>query len=843
MRPILLLLIGASLLAACGRQDAPQAASPAPAAPSQQALAATAPPDQTALPDQTAPAAPQAVAGHPRLWITAADTARLRAWAVPSNPFYADSLLPLAERAKEDMDSGHVPGEDCGQRAYNAYNTEAYAQLFAFMSLIHAEPAARTDYAARARSLLMHVMNAAAQGPAGEQNHACPGDDSGPIYYPPFRDPAFFTEDSDRPRWYGEAFPLTVDWIYGSLSAADKATINTVFTRWGQEIIERAYHHPEPVGVVRDPQLLADRLQVRWAGNNYFAAHMRNLGMLSLALDPADASPQLRGYLANATGAWLYLLDESLRTEARGGMLPEGFEYSPQTASYAIQFLLALRTAGQADPALHGQQVVLDSNPFWDDMLTAYLHSLSPAPAADEEAGERYQVAWYGDAQRYLLTDFIDAFGALGVYDQLSGNARRLGAVRWIQTHTAPGGAERLLDRARGADYFRSSILYFLLFDPAAAAPPDPRPGLGTEYRAPGIGRLFSRTGWGRDASWLTYALGWNQIDHQQADGNQFELYRNGEWLTKARVGYANIAEGIASSEFRNTLAIQNARPADLPDDDWRIDLWRRGSQWNYVASGDPAPPLSSSGLGYTYAAGDATNLYNTEAEQSTEVGHASRALVWLKPDVVITYDRAEAPAGRFKRVWTQLPNPGSVSGLQARATTAGGQQLFVTALLPEGATMRAVDRSADNVGETVARGEPMTDRIVLEAPDGPQARFLQIYQGADAGASPAPAALIRSEGGSPYEGAAVQGTAVLFPVVHGQGFSGLSYTVPAGTLNHVITGLTPGASYSISTAATAGGIAVQIGQGGDRTADAAGVLAVFAGQASVYLPLVLQPV
>ncbi len=72
--------------------------------------------------------------------------------------------------------------------------------------------------------------------------------------------------------------------------------------------------------------------------------------MMSMAMDPADSSPELQGYLANATGAWLYIFDEASRTDARGGLLPEGFEYSPQTASYVIQFLWALKTAGQADP-------------------------------------------------------------------------------------------------------------------------------------------------------------------------------------------------------------------------------------------------------------------------------------------------------------------------------------------------------------------------------------------------------------------------------------------------------------------------------------------------------------
>jgi hypothetical protein len=73
----------------------------------------------------------------------------------------------------------------------------------------------------------------------------------------------------------------------------------------------------------------------------------------------------------------------------------------------------------------------------------------------------------------------------------------------------------------------------------------------------------------GHPRLWLTAGdLGWNSIDHQMADGNHFELYRNGEWLTKGRAGYANIAEGIASSEFYNTVTIGNDRPVDRDDSD-----------------------------------------------------------------------------------------------------------------------------------------------------------------------------------------------------------------------------------------------------------------------------------
>src|SRR5260370_17947232 len=113
-----------------------------------------------------------------------------------------------------------------------------YAELFAFMSLISSDKTARDDYAARARKLLMYVMNIVAQGPAPDQ---------------PFRDPAFATSDSDRSRWWGEGFALSVDWIYPYLSAADKATIQKVFVQRCADIIHPSYQPPHPLSLLTPP--------------------------------------------------------------------------------------------------------------------------------------------------------------------------------------------------------------------------------------------------------------------------------------------------------------------------------------------------------------------------------------------------------------------------------------------------------------------------------------------------------------------------------------------------------------------------------------------------------------
>ena len=765
------------------------------------------------------------VTSHPRLWLTADDLPRLRGWATDSNPMYGDGLAVLAEELKADMDAGRVPGDDGGSYLWEEYPTESYAEFFAFMSLIDPDETEREDNAQRARTLLMQVLDEAAKGQTEDA---------------PFRDPEFAT--SDRSRWWGESFGLTVDWIYSALTTEDKATIRQVFLRWAEEIQTTGYHRPgyvDPalIGVVNDPALVSDPNALRWSGNNYFTGNMRDLGLMAMALDPADdPDGELRSYLEIATGAHLYMVDRLFRTDSAGGFAPEGFEYSPQTIGYDAQFLLALETAGQADPAVWGPQVVLNDNPFWDELLPAYLHSLSPQPALApgyEYVGPVYQPAWYGDGQAFWAPDFIEAFGALGRYDDLTGNAGRLDALRWIETNLAPGGAERMIpDRVANPTAFLDAIFYFLLFDPAAPAPADPRPGLPLTHFAPGIGRLLARTGWDEEAAWFIYALGWNAVDHQHGNGNGFEFYRDGEWLTKAVVGYGTSigspeeTYAFPSSEYQNTLALENDPPQYNDPTDPRHELWLRGSQWPLDPQGDPVILAMSVAPGYVYALGDATPLYNSDYEGMLDVRHASRSIVWLAPDVIVVYDRASsATDGRFKRFWLNLPSPARVEGNQTTMTTASGQQLAVTTLLPADAVPTVAP--LDIREEDLAAGEPMRYRLLVEAPGGPpDARFFHVLQGVDAGAAAADAVLVSSDDGS-YAGTVVGTTAVLFPVEVGTEVVALTYAVPAETTTHLITGLTPGGEYDVATTATDDGLEVRVMPGSSYRADGGGVLVV----------------
>ena len=197
--------------------------------------------------------------------------------------------------------------------------------------------------------------------------------------------------------------------------------------------------------------------------------------------------------------------------------------------------------------------------------------------------------------------------------------------------------------------------------------------------------------------------------------------------------------------------------------------------------------------------------------------------MLWLKSDRVIVYDRAATKTdGRFKRFWLQAAAPFEVTGTRAIARTPGGQQLISSTLLPDGATIVASDDEPD-AGDP-AKGEPMKYRVMVEATGAPKsARFLHVVQGADGGATPDAVTLVRSTAGTGYEGAAVAGTAVVFPVDLGQEVSNTTLKVPQGVSRLLITGLAKNAGYGVDKQ----GDTIAVSSGGDTTTDGGGVLSV----------------
>lgn len=817
---------------------------------------------------------PQPVASHPRLWITTKDLPRLRSWATSTNPMYAGGVQALLGEAISDYQTAFFPGgvantnyPDPGDsQGYTGLLTEQYLYILALNSLIDPNPTNRAQYAQYTRNLLMYAMNQAALGV---------------LTNAPFRDPSF--PCYNRANFTSEAWPLAVDWIYNAtdtngnpiLSAADKATIRQVFLIWANECINAdttGGDSPAPVGTQNSAVLLPGGNAYRMAANNYYSGHARLLTMMALAMDPADdpavnpALPvsvlgnSLRSYIAEATGAWLYqqyamygdptnvctaygLATNASVGLASGGLPPEGMLYG-HSYSFIFGELLALKTAGFADPALSGPQAALANDPpVWRRFVQGFLSSLVPVqsvPAAEPWNGLVYEFASYGDILRMFATpDMGVTFGLLGLLDQQNGDTNRLAAERWFTINAVQGGAPGLASRVSDPWTWgvQDTILNFLLLDPGAATPSDPRPAYATRFYDAGGARLVDRTDWTPGATLFDYRASWQSINHQQADAGQFEFYRNGEWLTKGVANYDNNIDGI-TSEYHNTLGLQNWCSAGVPTNLgwWEGEFWTNGSSWQLGDNaGDPATRASLQ-PGYDFLTTDLTPLYNrpspwSPANAALDIIHASRSILWLKPDHIVVYDRATTRhSGLFKRFNLALTGQPVATNNVITTTTPGGQHLYVTELLPTAAQLAVFPvEGGSAIGELdpIADLEPSTWRLWLEDSALPaDTRFLHVLQGADANVVADPAALFQSTAGTAMDGALFGNTAVLFIHDDTQSFAGVTYTVPVTATQHFVTGCVPGASYAITTSVDANGLTVTLAPAsGGVTADAAGVV------------------
>lgn len=755
------------------------------------------------------PAPAGAMTGHPRLFIRQDQLPMYQQWANTKNPIFV-ALQNAAVSARSKMIQGTIPSTDNGDAVGNsvACPTEGYAELFALMSLVDPVVANRADWAQRAHDLIMYVVNKCKNGP---------GQLTDPWISPQF---ASF----NRSRWYGEGFPLVVDWCYSTFSAADKQLLRKVFLQWIQDNIY-GYSHPNPVGMTYSSALTQSQGGLRWASNNYYCNHARQIGMMAMSMDPADDVPAtstdpaagtLRDYIGNVTGAWLYQLEKLEQTDTKGGFSPEGMMYGESDTSGISMLLLAMNTAGTDNTSAYGTSAGLATSPWWTQELPdSYIHSMSPAPTIlASYLGPTYQGADYGDNDTYWTINYIRTFGPLALIARNQGNQPLYDKIRWIISNYEPGGGTTRINQIQNCMNAYGpmiAVMYFLVMDPAAPAPQDPRVTMPTDYMGLGQHRILSRTDWGPNATWFSYRGSWITTDHNPQDVNKFELYRKGEWLTKGRQGYGC---NVNAPDLQNGIAIQNSGSTTTY---FLAQELAKGSAFSYSSAGDPTV-LASLQPDYIAVQGDATNLYNCPTIGATDVAHASRSLIYLKPDVIVEYDRVTSKtAGKYKRWYLNTQNLATVSGNVAKAVTPKGQKLYVTSLLPLSGTVAAqsVPKSATgpDMNET-ANFEPMANRIQVEDPSNPlDARFLHVVEGSDA-AQPVGATLVRQDAGDAFDGATFGAYAVLFKKDIKTAFSAVTFTVPCSVTTVFVADLKPNTGYVVTKTTTATGIQITVAPG-----------------------------
>ena len=812
---------------------------------------------------------PFPVTSHPRLWITPADLPRLQSWAVSSNPVYQQGMLPLLNQAVNIYQTQFFPGgvanpnyPDLGDtQGYAGQLTEEVGFILAFNSLIDPNANNRIKYAQYARNLIMYAMNQAA---LGVQSGA------------PFRDPLFAVYN--RANETGAQWGLIVDWIYNAkdgqgnpiLTSQDKATIRNVFMIWANECLN-AYttggDHPAPIGATNSFSLIGGgNSAYRMASNNYYLGHARLVTTMSLAIDPADdpvldptkppatLGNTLRSYILNATGAWLYQIyammgdPQTLKADynlpgngsnfglASGGLPPEGMLYG-HSFGFLLGQLLALQTAGFNDPTLSGPQIKLINAPVWDRFVTGFMSSMTPVPMtplSEVWLGPVYLLASYGDLLRLWLTpESMQPFALLTLLEQAQGkNTWHANAARWFTTSAIQGTLQYNVSTPWTWGTAQS-VLAYMIMDPAAPTPTDPRPSMPLTFYDPGAGRLLARTNWNANATWFDYRASWLSDNHQDGDGGQFEFFRNGEWLTKEMSNYDNNAVGM-TTYYHNTLALKNWSASGTPNLNWYENgEWANGSQWILgLNAGDPVT-VNSNGSGYSYVSSDLTKLYNrpniwTPSQGATDITQATRSILWLDADYVIIYDRASSiHSGLFKSFNLNFATSPNINGKVTTETMASGQKLFVQTLLPANASITSRYSAGDLNPHSDL--DPMFYTLTIQDPSLPtDTRFLHVLQGSDLNGTMAQATYLSSTQGTAFDGAIFGKYAVFFPNLANSTIATTTFSVPSTVHKFVVTGLAPNSSYSVSSGLVGNQTVVTVTPGGTGyVTDSSGVLMV----------------
>jgi gliding motility-associated-like protein len=744
---------------------------------------------------------------HPRLWIRQQDIPLLQAKAHTGNPYFV-SLRQFAEDLKDEMGGAEYESQFSPPALrYATYPAETMAMVFAFMSMITTGDE-QADYANRAHQICMRIIQDAALGQADGL---------------PWRDESYAV--SDRSRWYGMGLPLAIDWVYYKFSSAEKQQIRTAFLRWCDENTHATTttdNHPlplEPGGdhpVKLSPSLLLNQddeakshRRLRYSLNNFYLSHIRSLWLMSSCLDNADdPDGSLHAYMDDVTGAWAYVSNIAANSElaGKGGLSPEGFLYGPSAYGRWAQAVLAMYTSGEARPEvpIRGEQSTFNPD-HWNELLPAILNSISPQPQTSGEFDYTnvYLPMNYGSIQRFKIEDMIDLFGPLGWYYTISNShPEALNAIKWFQIHMPQGGAASMNDRiGYSQGFFERALFYFMIFNPGDN-PADPRVNYPTTWYAQGIGRILSRTDWTDQASVFGFKCGYNRIDHQLGDGLSFSLYRKGAFLTSQLNGY-DFDTGVSSC--LNSLAIENN---PVSDDGPQVIAHQYGSQWFLNAEGEGTIPFWSDHEEYLFATGDATGLYNYVNPWITptgdDVSHASRSIIWLKPDYLVIYDRATSKTpDRYKQFWMSLPNQATVTGKVATVPAANNQYLHITNLLPANAVITPKNYTHDgdaNGYDEPAANDPMTHRLMVEDPSNPlSVRFLHVLQGRDQAQPALPASWVATTDNQ-YEGATVGERLILFKRDLNTVYPAtLEFAAPGQVESVILTGIRPLTSYAVS--------------------------------------------
>ncbi len=213
----------------------------------------------------------------------------------------------------------------------------------------------------------------------------------------------------------------------------------------------------------------------------------------------------------------------------------------------------------------------------------------------------------------------------------------------------------------------------------------------GRYFFAPSFGLFHMRSGTGPDDTFVSFRGGSSESAHQHYDELSFVIYKRNFLALDggSRTNTAHHHNFAAQSVAHNTLLIH--QPEEEMPRFWQPWGFKADGKTYYNHGGQNSATAArtvavQSSEDFVYVAADATKSY--DAAKSRE---AVRQFVYLRPDVVVIYDRVEsARADQRKEFLLHTQNePRRIGESVWRADFDG--RLFVRTLLPERAKVELV--------------------------------------------------------------------------------------------------------------------------------------------------------
>ena len=400
----------------------------------------------------------------------------------------------------------------------------------------------------------------------------------------------------------------------------------------------------------------------------------------------------------------------------------------------------------------------------------------------------------------------------------------RRSALEWIIFNTAFGMADGHTGHCTsycgfaseiGNDYGAVLALDVLLGVPDAdlaklSSVPDPRPTLPTDWFDAGNQHVVLRDrGWATDENTIfSYYCTNTQIDHEHEFCGGFDLYSQGEYITKGRDEFNDYNDEFSLALNKNTLML-----LQHPGQTWcRPTPWCSFNQaaddggqfWHGYQAG--LVPLYHSELpSYAAMDTDMTNVYNGgwgDYSKFSGITSASRSLVYLRAaKQLIYYDRGASGADAWAKA-TYLLTTGPPEFRDRTAswvTRSGKQRVYWTTLRAQ--TPPRLDATLKDA--STANDWEIHSRIKVDGGNVRSARFLSVLQWGPLtfpATAPVP---VTSAAGNAFEGTVIGPALVMFMHTWPSTFTSVTYPAMGADTDYVAD-LKPNTMYSISGAGVA---------------------------------------